>query len=446
MNNQPNNGNSSDAQPVNKNRSKRKKIYGLVGGAALALAVTFGGSTLLPTINSVSAQSATTTPSNASPQTTPTSGSSTTQLQGPAFGGPRDQGRGGGKMGQRNGASGTISAISGNTITLKQGDVIVVQATVNANTVYTKAGQTISLSDLKVGQKASVRTTTDSSGTVLVAAVDIVLDRASGTISALDASSVTITKADNTTIKATLSSTTSYQDLGQASSLANLKSGMRVEIAGLLNSDGTLSAEVINVQHDRLGGTITAINGNSLIVRVEGPGGNGKGPGRNKPGDAATTPGSPTTAPSTATTTATVTKTITVDSSTVYLEGGQSIKLSDLAVGDKINAAGALSSDGNSLSALQVTVQLPHYQGQVTNITGSTIVIQDRSGTRTIEVNTTTKYLNGQASAALSDIKVGSNLGVEGKVDANGKMTASMVQLGQVQGGPQGQGPKGARH
>jgi hypothetical protein len=349
-------------------------------------------------------------------------------------------------MGQRNGASGTISAISGNTITLKQGDVIVVQATVNANTVYTKAGQTISLSDLKVGQKASVRTTTDSSGTVLVAAVDIVLDRASGTISALDASSVTITKADNTTIKATLSSTTSYQDLGQASSLANLKSGMRVEIAGLLNSDGTLSAEVINVQHDRLGGTITAINGNSLIVRVEGPGGNGKGPGRNKPGDAATTPGSPTTAPSTATTTATVTKTITVDSSTVYLEGGQSIKLSDLAVGDKINAAGALSSDGNSLSALQVTVQLPHYQGQVTNITGSTIVIQDRSGTRTIEVNTTTKYLNGQASAALSDIKVGSNLGVEGKVDANGKMTASMVQLGQVQGGPQGQGPKGARH
>jgi hypothetical protein len=212
---------------------------------------------------------------------------------------------------------------------------------------------------------------------------------------------------------------------------------MRVEVAGMLNSDGTLSAEVVNIQHDRLGGTITAINGNSITVQLDGRGGKGDGPRGNPPVNGSNNAQGNSSTSSTATP---ATKTITVDANTAYLEGGQSIKVSDLAVGDRIDAAGTLSSDGNSLSALQVMVQLPHYQGQVTAINGSTITIQDRDGTtRTIEVDSNTKYLNGQASAALSDVKVGSNLGAEGKVDVNGKMTAATVQLGQ--GGPQGQGP-----
>jgi hypothetical protein len=347
-------------------------------------------------------------------------------------------------MPRGNGASGTISSISGNTLTLKQGDVVVIQATLNANTVYTKAGQTITLADLKVGQMVSVRTTTASDGTVSVSQVDVILNHAGGTISALDANSLTITKPDNTKVKVSLNSATKYQDLGKTINLSDLKTGLRVEVAGETGSDGSLSAEVVNVQHDQLGGTITAINGSTLTVQVHGRGGKGGRPN----GGAAMTPPTPpsgagNSATSSATTTpATTTKTITVSDSTVYLQGGQTIQLSGLAVGQRINVAGTLSSDGNSLAALQIVVELPRYDGQVTSVNGSTIVLQDRSGaSRTIEVNSSTKYMNGQATASLSDVKAGVSLHVEGTVDSSGKMTASLVQLGQ---GP-GNGPKGGR-
>jgi len=400
----------------------RKKLYGILGGAALAAAVTFGGNALIPTTSATTyAQSVTAT-------ATPSATSNSTQ-QSPLNGPRNGPGRRGGGDAALSGVSGTLSAINGSTLTLKQGDVIVIQATVNANTVYTKAGKTISLSDLKVGQLLSVRETKASDGTVSISAVEVQLNHAGGTISALDSSSLTLTKPDNSTIKVNLDSSTSYLDLGKTITLADLKAGVRVEADGVLNSDGSLSAEVINVQHDRLGGTITAISGSTLTVQLEGrggPGPRGQVPGR----PASATPDSDSNNSSSTTTTAT----ISVDSSTVYLEAGQTAQLSDLAVGDRINAAGTLSSDGKTLSALQVIVALPHYQGQVTSVSGTTIVIQDRAGTHTLEVNSDTKYLNGQTSATLSDVKTGVNLSAEGKVDSSGKMTASVIQLGQPKG------------
>ena len=437
------NPSNQDQSPTNsspKPNRRSKKRYGLLAGAALAASVALGGNSLLNVanaqVNSSSAPSAGLL--NSTGVTFQTS--SGLSNQGTAFQGP---GRGGdrGGMPRGNGASGTISSISGNTLTLKQGDVVVIQATHNANTVYTKAGQTITLADLKVGQLVSVRTTTASDGAVSVSQVDVILNHAGGTISALDANSLTITKPDNTTVKVSLNSATKYQDLGKTINLSDLKTGMRVEVAGETGTDGSLSAEVVNVQHDQLGGTITAINGSTLTVQVDGRG--GKGGGRPN-GGAATNPAPPpsgtgnSATPSAPTNPTTTTKNITVSDSTVYLEGGQTTQLSSLAVGQRINAAGTLSSDGNSLTALQIVVELPRYDGQVTSVNGSTIVLQDRSGTsRTIEVNSSTKYLNGQATASLNDVKAGVTLHVEGTVDSSGKMTASLVQLGQ---GP-GQGP-----
>jgi hypothetical protein len=429
----------------------KKKLYGVIGGAALAAAVAFGGSSLLGHTPATYAQTATAPASQtASPTPSTTSGSTTTPANGnnaaPAGRpGPRDggpQGKGGpggqGRAGLRGDVSGTISAISGNTLTLKRGEVIVIQATVNDSTVYSAAGKTIKLSDLTVGEAVSIRTTTATDGTVSISAVEVVLDHAGGTISALDSGSLTLTKADNSTLKVTLGAV-SVQDLGKTVNLSDLKTGQRVDVAGTLNTDGTLSAQVINVQHDHLGGTVTAISGNTLTVEVGGRGQGGpegRGPGQPKPaGNAgsATTP-----ATGTATTPATTAKTITVSDSTTYLTGGQASQLSAIAIGDRIEAVGTASSDGSSLTALQVTVQLPHYQGQVTSVSGSTIVLQDRGTSRTIEVNSSTQYQNGQAAASLSDVKTGLGISVEGKVDASGKMTASVVQIGRPAGPPVG--------
>jgi hypothetical protein len=435
-------------QPKLAGNTSKKKFVGVISGAALAAAVAFGGGNLFIHPTATFAQTATVTqaptttapsqtasPSTgtSTPQATPSTGTGTTN--GKPFG---RGGRGGddGPEGARGGGlSGTISAVSGNTITLKRGDVVVIQATVNASTVYTKAGKTITLADLVAGDVANVRTTTATDGTISITQVEVVLDRTSGTISAIDATSMTLTKRDNSTIKVSLGSSVSVQDLGKAANLSDLKAGVSVEVAGKLNTDGTFSAQVINVQHDRLGGTVTAISGNTITVTAGGKGQEGRGPGK-APGNTGTTPSTGSTATPAAGSTApvTTTKTITVSGTTTYLSGGQAIQLSGIAVGDRIEAVGTASTDGNSLTALQVSVQLPRYQGQVTSVNGSTIVIQDRGTSRTVEVNSSTQYLNGQATAALSDVKAGVNISVEGKVDASGKMTASVVQLGRSAG------------
>lgn len=446
---------SQTSNATGKNSQPKKKLYGILGSAALAAAVTFGGAGF---VNSASAQSLPSAVSAAYAQIDSSALAQPFAAQ-PGKPGQGQRGAPGDRKGQP-GISGTLSAISGNTLTLKQGDVITSQATVNSATTYSRAGQAIQLSDLKVGQKLNLRTTAASDGTLSVTAVDVILNHAGGTISAVDSSSLTLTRPDNTTSKVSLSASTKIINLGQTVSAADLKAGVRVEVAGETGADGTIVAEVVNIQNEHINGKITAISGSDITIQVEGrgrggqPGQPGMGERGPKPANPGTQPDAAATPPS-GTVTPTVTiKTVSVSGSTVYLEGGQTIKLSDLAVGDRINAAGTLSSDGNSLSALEVRVELPHYQGQVVSVNGSTIVLQDQqpgrpgadaatgtATTRTIEVTGSTKYLNGQATASLSDVKAGSRLSVEGQVDANGKMTASVVQLGQ----PQGKGPQPGR-
>jgi Domain of unknown function (DUF5666) len=254
-----------------------------------------------------------------------------------------------------------------------------------------------------------------------------------GTISAIDATSMTLTRPDNTTVKVTLTATTVYQNLDKTVTIADFKVGTKVNVKGTPNADGTVTATEVSVHYDHLGGTITAISGSNITVQINGRGNKGA------------PPSSGTTPPATATPTTTpVTKTITVSGSTVFTEGGQTVQLAALAVGEKVNAVGNLSTDGNTLTALQVKVEQPHYHGSVTAVSGSTITIQDRNTTRTIEVNGNTKYLNGTATAALTDVVAGVRITAEGTVDASGKLTASVIQLGQGQGGGKG-GPGGGR-
>jgi hypothetical protein len=327
-------------------------------------------------------------------------------------------------------------------LTLKRDNAVNIVATVNSSTTYNEAGKTLALSDLKTGETLSLHETRASDGTVTVDSVEVVLAHAGGTISAIDGNNITVTARDNSNVKISVSAATTYKDLSKTVSLADLKSGEKIDVAGQRNSDGSINAEVVNVQHDRLGGTVTAINGNSITVTMGGPGRGG--PGGQPNGQSNTQSNS-----SSSSTPVTTTKTIVVNSNTVYDEAGQSAQLSAITVGSHIDALGTLSSDNNSLTALQVNIQLPHVHGQVTAVSGSTITIKDRDGTHQVITNSSTKFLNGTASAALSDVKTGSNLDAAGSLDASGNLTAVTVQLGQPQpgqggpGGPGGQGGHG---
>ncbi len=430
----------------------KKKVRNALGGAALAVGLILGGASALPAIThaqtaSTSAAASQTTP--AASQTTPAASQTAAPSQGQnnqtaptqddtdgprrgfdGNGGKGGHGGPGGKGGPGGGLSGVISSVSGNTITLKQANSIVITATVSSSTTYSEAGKTITLADLKVGETVALHETRNTDGTVNVSGVDVVLNHANGSISAISGNTLTITRADGSTTKVNVDTSTTYQDLGQSSNLSALKTGIKVEVAGMFGSDGSLNAQVVNVQHDHLGGTVTAISGNTITVQGGGgPGrdGNGKGPRSD------TANGSTSTATPAATTTTTTTRTITVGSDTKYLAAGQATQLSSIKVGDQIEAAGTFSSDSNNLTALQVTVRLPDFHGQVTAVSGNTITLQDRGTTRTVEVNSSTKYLNGTATAALSDVKAGVNVEAQGTLDASGKLTATTIQLGQPQ-------------
>ncbi|NWJ47938.1 MAG: hypothetical protein HXX08_18955 [Chloroflexi bacterium] len=411
-------------------QGKNKRFAKMFGGAALVATLAFGGGSILNSNTTLTyAQTApAATPSSSDITVAPTTDQST-QVQH----GMKDRQGGRGQNPDRAGElEGAITSISGNTITLKSNDATIITATVDSTTTYTEAGKTITLAGLKVGERVHLKQTGSSNGIYTVSAVEVELNHDQGTVTAVSSDSLTITRADNSTLKVVLNSNTTYTDLGKTINQSDLKSGVKVEVEGNLNSDGNLEASVIEVEHDRLGGTVTAINGNSITIQVDGrdaPGGGRKGQDHNKPNAANN---------GTVTTSTATTKTITVDSSTTYSAAGQSVQLSAIAVGSRVDAEGTLSSDSNSLTALQVNIQMPEYRGQVTAVDGSTITLQDRNGTRTIEINSSTKYLNGTTAATLSDVKVGTNLEAEGQVDSSGKMTASLIQLGQPQQGPGG--------
>ena len=143
------------------------------------------------------------------------------------------------------------------------------------------------------------------------------------------------------------------------------------------------------------------------------------------------------------------TRTITVDSGTTYTESGDTIALSDLAVGDEIRFQQTLEDDG-SWSIDAVAVIPPHAGGEVTAISGSTITLTQRDGsTATVTVNASTTFeVNGTAGATLADVEVGMVLVAEGTENSDGSLTATEVRAADAgslrgPGGPGGPGRHG---
>ena len=127
------------------------------------------------------------------------------------------------------------------------------------------------------------------------------------------------------------------------------------------------------------------------------------------------------------------TRTVSVDSGTTYSKSGATIALGDLKVGDEIGFRQTLESDG-TWSIDSIAVILPRAGGEVTKIDGSTITVTQRDGSAaTITVNSSTKYaVNGNDSAALSDVKVGMFLVAEGTKNSDGSLTAASVKAGNI--------------
>ncbi len=199
------------------------------------------------------------------------------------------------------------------------------------------------------------------------------------------------------TVTITVNATTVYTRADQAASLSDVHVGSLLDVQGTPTGDATIAASAIRIVLPQRSGVVTAVNGNNLTVTGF---------------DART-------------------YTITVGSSTTYHRAGQSAALSEIAVGSLISAEGDLSSDGSTLNALSVTIQLPRVVGQVSAVSGNTVTVKSPDGTTsTVLLTDATTYTAGpKATADKSSITVGSFIMAEGTLGSDGTLTALRVDI-----------------
>jgi len=128
------------------------------------------------------------------------------------------------------------------------------------------------------------------------------------TVSAVSGNTITAKRPDGSTQSITVNSSTVYTIAGTAAQLSDIKSGLQIHATGTL-SNGTLTATHIDAVLPHLGGKLTAISGSTLTVT-------------DRAGTA---------------------RKIVVSAGTTYQRSGAAISLSDLQVGNQIDAAGSLN-------------------------------------------------------------------------------------------------------
>ena len=124
------------------------------------------------------------------------------------------------------------------------------------------------------------------------------------------------------------------------------------------------------------------------------------------------------------------TRAIRVGSTTTITKAGATIKVGDLAAGDKIRFSEKRAADG-SYSVTAIFVVLPTLAGQVSAINGDTLTVTQPGGTTaTIHVSGATNYQVNGAKGALSDVKVGSFIVAEGTQRTDGSLDAAALRVG----------------
>jgi hypothetical protein len=216
------------AIPVSDRRTATLARVGLLGIAAAALvavAMLAVGSTFAPTRTLAGGDS--------------TDGTTGTVEGLRGFGGPGFGGRGG--HGFMFGGI-TVTAISGNDISLETEDGWTRTITVDDGTEYSKSGDEISLADLAVGDRIAFGQTLEDDGTWTIDAIAVILPHVGGEVTAIDGSTITLEARDGTTSTITVNGDTTYLVNGDDATLADVEVGMVLIAEGTEDADGSLTA------------------------------------------------------------------------------------------------------------------------------------------------------------------------------------------------------------
>jgi hypothetical protein len=237
------------------------------------------------------------------------------------------------------------------------------------------------------------------------------------TITDVASDSIATKRADGTAVTVKTTSSTQYLRAGKTIDRSALTAGTAIRVQGTRNSDGSVTATRIDIALAGAHGKVTAINGNDIAIQNE----------RNTSS----------------------TQIVHTSSSTTFTRAGQTSSLSAVTVGGEISAQGVKNSDG-SLQAEAVRIVLPHAGGQITAVNGSTLTVQNRSGTQTIHLSASAKITSvtfgtsgpTESPATASDLKTGVYIQAEGTQASDGSLNAEVVKIVPAHaGGPGGRGP-----
>lgn len=140
----------------------------------------------------------------------------------------------------------TISAINGSNLSLETADGWTRTIVVAESTTMTKAGETITLADLSVGDQIGFAQQRQTDGSYTVTAIKVVLPTIGGEVTAVGDGSVTVTSRDGTTGTIHVDSDTTFEVDGDAAALSDVTVGSFVVAQGTLRTDGSLDADAVH--------------------------------------------------------------------------------------------------------------------------------------------------------------------------------------------------------
>jgi hypothetical protein len=140
----------------------------------------------------------------------------------------------------------TISAISGSDVTIGTPDGWTRTINVGSTTTIKRAGQTIAVTDLKVGDEIRFQQQRNTDGTLTLTAIEVVLPRVTGQVSATTSDTITVQRADGTTMTIHVGSETTYRVRGvDNATISDITPGMVILAQGTQNADGSLQAVAV---------------------------------------------------------------------------------------------------------------------------------------------------------------------------------------------------------
>ncbi|MER3403773.1 MAG: hypothetical protein C4289_00145, partial [Chloroflexota bacterium] len=160
----------------------------------------------------------------------------------------------------------TITAISGSNISLRTDDGWTRTITVTSSTTITKAGQTISVADLKVGDAIRFAEQRNSDGTYTITRIVVVVPTAAGVVTTVTDTTITITTRDGMRQTIGTTASTTYRVGDAPGSRSDVTVGAVIVAAGERASDGTLTAATVVVVPPHVAGRVVAKSSDSITI------------------------------------------------------------------------------------------------------------------------------------------------------------------------------------